>query len=157
MELPVQEGMHYFDLYHGVELIPERRGGRSVLTFSHGRQGLRRSARHEIAHSLNPGTDLMAKMKSDGHAARQPSPTRVDLSAPANGTDRFHEAPVWNAPGMVKIPEADFLFKVHGIEIEGFDDIGVDVQYPWEDSPRRYHEHHSCEIVLDRQISGDQC
>ena len=42
---------------------------------------------------------------------------------------------------MVKIPEADFLFKVSGIEIEGFNDIGVDVQYPWEDSPRRFHEH----------------
>ena len=42
---------------------------------------------------------------------------------------------------MVKLTEADFLFKVHGIEIEGFNDIGVDVQYPWEDSPRRYHEH----------------
>ncbi len=28
-----------------------------------------------------------------------------------------------------------------GIEIEGFNDIGVDVQYPWEDTPRRFHEH----------------
>ena len=28
-----------------------------------------------------------------------------------------------------------------GIEIEGFNDIGVDVQYPWEDSPRRFHDH----------------
>jgi formylglycine-generating enzyme required for sulfatase activity len=43
--------------------------------------------------------------------------------------------------GMIKIPAADFLFKVEGIEIEGFNDAGVDVQYPWEDIPRRYHEH----------------
>ena len=42
---------------------------------------------------------------------------------------------------MVKIPEADFDFKVEGIEIEGFNDIGVDVQYPWEDTPRRFHDH----------------
>jgi formylglycine-generating enzyme required for sulfatase activity len=43
--------------------------------------------------------------------------------------------------GMIKIPASDFLFKVQGIMIEGFNDIGVDVQYPWEDSPRRFHEH----------------
>jgi formylglycine-generating enzyme required for sulfatase activity len=43
--------------------------------------------------------------------------------------------------GMVKIPAGDFLFKVQGIMIEGFNDIGVDVQYPWEDSPRRFHQH----------------
>jgi formylglycine-generating enzyme required for sulfatase activity len=50
--------------------------------------------------------------------------------------------PASTAPaGMVKIPAADFLFKVSGIEIEGSNDIGVDVQYPWEDSPRRFHEH----------------
>jgi formylglycine-generating enzyme required for sulfatase activity len=42
---------------------------------------------------------------------------------------------------MVRIPAADFLFKVDGIEIEGSDNIGVDVQYPWEDSARRSHEH----------------
>src|SRR6202522_64568 len=36
MELPVVEGMHYFDLYHGVELTPERRGDKVVLTFSLG-------------------------------------------------------------------------------------------------------------------------
>ena len=35
----------------------------------------------------------------------------------------------------------DYLFRVSGIEIEGFDDNGVDVQYPWEDSPRRFHQH----------------
>jgi len=42
--------------------------------------------------------------------------------------------------GMVKIPAGDFVFKVQGIEIEGSNDAGVDVQYPWENSPRRFHE-----------------
>ena len=50
--------------------------------------------------------------------------TKIPTSAPAD---------------MVKIPEGDLVFKVNGIEIEG-GDIGVDVQYPWEDSPRRFHE-----------------
>jgi formylglycine-generating enzyme required for sulfatase activity len=61
--------------------------------------------------------------------------------------------PVSSAPaGMVKVPEADFLFKVSGIEIEGFNDIGVDVQYPWEDSPRRFHEHpmHVTPFYIDK-------
>jgi formylglycine-generating enzyme required for sulfatase activity len=42
---------------------------------------------------------------------------------------------------MIKIPEGDFLFKVAGIEIEGSNGIGVDVEYPWEESSRRFHEH----------------
>jgi iron(II)-dependent oxidoreductase len=42
---------------------------------------------------------------------------------------------------MVKIPGGDYVFKVQGIEIEGFNDIGVDVQYPGEDMARRFHEH----------------
>jgi formylglycine-generating enzyme required for sulfatase activity len=43
--------------------------------------------------------------------------------------------------GMIRIEATDFDFKVEGIEIEGTDDVGVDVQYPWEDTPRRFHEH----------------
>jgi formylglycine-generating enzyme required for sulfatase activity len=44
-------------------------------------------------------------------------------------------------PGMVKVPGAEFDFKVTGIEIEGFNWEGVDFQYPWENSPRRSHQH----------------
>ena len=42
---------------------------------------------------------------------------------------------------MIKIPGGAFDFVVSGIEIEGHDTVGVDVQYPWEDSPRRFHRH----------------
>jgi formylglycine-generating enzyme required for sulfatase activity len=42
--------------------------------------------------------------------------------------------------GMIRIPGGDFVFKVQGTEIEGGDSPGVDVQYAWEDTPRRFHE-----------------
>jgi formylglycine-generating enzyme required for sulfatase activity len=42
---------------------------------------------------------------------------------------------------MIRIPAGDFAFKVSGIEIEGKDEVGVGVQYPWEDAPHRHHQH----------------
>ena len=50
--------------------------------------------------------------------------------------------PAARAPeGMVTIPAGEFEFRVTGIEIEGFTWNGQDVQYPWENSPRRSHLH----------------
>ena len=43
--------------------------------------------------------------------------------------------------GMVRIPAGIFDFNVRGIEIEGENWAGLDVQYAWEDSPRRAHSH----------------
>jgi len=43
--------------------------------------------------------------------------------------------------GMKKITGGLFRFRVSGIEIEGHDDVGVDIQYQWEASTRRYHDH----------------
>ena len=53
---------------------------------------------------------------------------------------------------MVRIPESDYDFQVRGIEIEGGNDPGVDVQYPWEDIPRRFHRHrvHVASFYIDR-------
>ena len=54
--------------------------------------------------------------------------------------DRSHRAGRANSRRHGAHPGRPSLrFEVHGIEIEGADDIGVDVQYPWEDSPRRHH------------------
>jgi formylglycine-generating enzyme required for sulfatase activity len=49
--------------------------------------------------------------------------------------------PVTTQPsGMSAVPAANFVFRVNGIELEGTNDEGVDVQYPGEVSARRYHE-----------------
>jgi formylglycine-generating enzyme required for sulfatase activity len=53
---------------------------------------------------------------------------------------------------MVRVPEGNYDFKVSGIEIEGGNDPGVDVQYPWEQTPRRFHDHgmHLKSFFIDR-------
>ena len=40
---------------------------------------------------------------------------------------------------MIRIPGGTFEFVVSGIMVEGGEKVGVDVQYPWEESPRRHH------------------
>ena len=141
IELEPDEGMRYFDLYHGVELKPERNpNGKTVLSFSieaHGYGAL-------LATKTTPEASiqtLMSKMKeltakplaSYSHEWRVLPQQIVPIAA---------TKPVSVTPaGMVKIPAGDFVFKVQGIEIEGSNDAGVDVQYPWEDSPRRFHQH----------------
>jgi iron(II)-dependent oxidoreductase len=50
-------------------------------------------------------------------------------------------APKSSAPSaeMLRVPAATFDFQVSGIMIEGGNEVGVDLQYAWEDSPRRHH------------------
>jgi len=42
---------------------------------------------------------------------------------------------------MIAVPAADYDFVVNGIEVENGNNPGVDVQFPWESSPRRNHRH----------------
>lgn len=140
IELPDRHGMHYFDLYHGVELRPERRGDKMVLTFAIDAKdyGAVFASKSTLTDAMKA---LLTKMKTLT-ATPLASFSRERSILPQQMTAIAPTKPPSGIPsGMAKIPEGDLLFKVQGIEIEGFDDIGVDVQYPWEDSPRRYHEH----------------
>jgi len=141
MELPFDPTIRYWDLYHGVELkVQARSDGKSVLSFPIEAKGY-----GAILGTRTPPdaaiTALMTKMKS-ASATPLSSYSREWTSLPQHIVPIAATKVASNAPpGMIKIPEADFLFGVAGIEIEGSNDIGVDVQYPWEGSPRRFHEH----------------
>lgn len=140
MTVPFQEGIRYFDLYHGKELTPERDGSNAALPFpleAHGSGAV-------LAAQGSPGAELQNLMD------RMRAMTASPLSSYSHEWKTLPQQVVEVSPtkaaastpeGMVRIPGGDYVFKVEGIEIEGFDDIGVDVQYPWEKMPRRFHEH----------------
>jgi gamma-glutamyl hercynylcysteine S-oxide synthase len=141
IEIPADQRTRYFDLYHGVELKPQLRpNGRTVLEFSIEAKGYGTvlATNNSLDEKM---TTLMSSMKamtaaplaSFSHEWKALPQQIVRIEATKAAT----AAPA----GMIRIPEADFLFRVSGIEIEGSNDVGVDVQYPWEDSPRRFHEH----------------
>jgi gamma-glutamyl hercynylcysteine S-oxide synthase len=140
MNVPSVDGMRYFDLYHGTELKPEVAGPESVLSFALEAYGFGAI----LATPREPGSGISDLMRRTADWSRRPlsdyshqwtvlPQTMVEISP----TKPAPQAP----PGMVRIPGTRFLFQVQGTEIEGGNEPGVDVQYPWEDSPRRFHEH----------------
>jgi iron(II)-dependent oxidoreductase len=139
VSVPVEEGVHYFDLYHGVELTPEREGNEAVLAFpieAHGFGAV--LATHGAPDAKVQ--DLMTRMQkitvmplSSYSDQWKTIPQQLVTIPPVKAAGAAPE-------GMVAIPAGDYVFKVSGIEIEGSNDIGVDVQYPWENMARRFHE-----------------
>jgi gamma-glutamyl hercynylcysteine S-oxide synthase len=139
ISVPSKQGTRYFDLYHGVELKPDVENGHDVLSFpveAHGFGAVLATSTEPDAHFQN----LMKRMKvmtekplSSFDGVWKPVPQKlVDIPS---------TRPTTSTPeGMVRVPGGSFSFRVHGIEIEGSNDVGVDVQYPWEDMPRRFHE-----------------
>jgi gamma-glutamyl hercynylcysteine S-oxide synthase len=145
IELQFDQGMRYFDLYHGTELKPERNPeDKVVLSFdieahSYGALLATKTAPDARLRALmSKMREMTAKTLSSYSNEWTMLPQQI---VPMAGT----KPPASASPpaGMVRIPGGNFVFKVQGIEIEGFADIdiGVDVQYPWENSPRRFHEH----------------
>jgi formylglycine-generating enzyme required for sulfatase activity len=139
MEVPVQAGRRYFDLWHGVELTPAIHGSNAVLSFEMEASGYGAVLAIEFS-AVNPeltaflaGMNALSRTRLDSFSKERPVLQQsVTMIA---STPRAKEPPA----GMIRIPAANFLFAVNGIEIEGENQIGVDVQYPWENVARRAH------------------
>jgi formylglycine-generating enzyme required for sulfatase activity len=151
LRVPHHARMRYYDLWHGTELTPKIRGTEATLSFDIDGRGFGAVLATEESPA-EPVNDLLAYM-ADRSKCPLTSYSREWKPVPQtiveiNSTKAAPSAPA----GMVRIPEGDFDFKVRGIEIEGGNDPGVDVQYPWEDTARRFHHHrmHVSSFYMDR-------
>jgi len=118
----------YYDLWHGVLLKSpsfemEPHGFGAILEVKADSQELQGFVLQMKALAARP-------LASYSHEW-QFLPQKVIDIAPARGVHT----------GMVPINGGTFDFVVKGVEIEGENWVGLDVQYPWEDSPRRFHQH----------------
>ena len=140
MEVTYFPGDRFYDLYHGVELKPELHAATATLSFALEANGY--GAILATPGQLTPAIQsLMQRMAAltakPLSAYAHESPILPQTLVPIASTEPAAETP----SGMIRIAGGSFDFKVHGTEIEGGDSPGVDVQYPWEDTPRRFHEH----------------
>ena len=139
--IPFRTGARYFDVWHGVEITPRREADESVIDLSLEANGYgavleTAAADADADASLKKTLAAMKAMSakplaeySDAWKALLQRIVEIESSAKHEG----------NPKGMALIPAAEFLFRVNGVEIEGSNDEGVDFQYPWEKSARRYH------------------
>jgi formylglycine-generating enzyme required for sulfatase activity len=132
-------GTRYFDVWHGVEVQPRIDGANAVFSTALEPRGF--GALLAVAAGEPVDEPLLARMAELARTPLEsldktwrPLAQRLVAIAPTPRLDRAPE-------GMVEIPAGDFDFAVGGVEIEGQTWAGLDVQYPWEDSPRRGHRH----------------
>ena len=134
-------GRRYYDVYHGLELQPDVKDGAATLSFAI--EALGYGAVLAVDGSIGPRRQAMlAEMRE---MTRQPlaSFSNEWKSAPQKLVEIARTRPRGSAPeGMIRIPaNPSYEFKVAGVMIEGANEEGVGVQYPWEPSARRKHQH----------------
>ncbi len=137
--IPWKPGTRVFDLWNGNELLPELFGEEAILSLDLEERGY--GAVLGTSENLKSAefNAFLVEMREMAKA-----PLR-NFSAewkflPQKLVETVPVEPIKGAPkDMISIQEGEFDFKVSGVELEGENRIGVDIQYAWEDSPRRHH------------------
>jgi gamma-glutamyl hercynylcysteine S-oxide synthase len=140
MKIPYSEGISYYDVWNGCKLETVQEGSNKALSFEIEANGY--GAVIAIKNSL-VGSSLQNLL------AQMHELTKTKLSVYSNEwkavpqeivkiepTENAEKAP----EGMIEIPAARYIMNVSGIEVEGGENPGVDVQMPGEETARRHHQ-----------------
>jgi gamma-glutamyl hercynylcysteine S-oxide synthase len=137
--VPHAEGAEYFDPWNGVPINPRFEQDRAIVALEMTGRGFG-AVLQRLPGAPDDGLDDFLAAMRDRAATPLASLSGRWRSAPQTAVPVAPTAPQATAPeGMIEIPGGAFDFAVHGIVIEGSAAEGVDVQYPWESSPRRHH------------------
>lgn len=143
IKTPFQPGTRYFDLWHGEELKPDvsKNAQSATLKFAIEPEGFGAILATRLV-TLPPSLQtLIAEMHARSQKKLADYGDQWNF-LPQEMVEIAATRPTSAVPdGMVRIPGGTFDFKVRGLEVAGKNQVGVDVQYLWEDSPRRYHDH----------------
>lgn len=130
----------YFDLWNGRELKPLVQDGHQRLNFpleAHGFGAVlaakATSTRPDLQKLLSQMNVLSQKPLASFSHQWEPLPQQIVSIDKTRGVRQRGE--------MIRIPTGKFQFHVSGVEIEGDNWAGLDVQYPWESIGRRTHDH----------------
>ena len=135
------DGMRYFDLYHGGTGAGDNgsNGQTGTLSFpieasGYGAILATRSGPSDEFQKLLYRMKSMTSDPSPATLTRPTSCTQVLVEIPATKPQPI-PPPAWSAS-----PAASFCSKYTARRSRAAMIPGVDVQYPWEDTPRRFHE-----------------
>jgi len=139
LEVEHVAGRTYYDAWNGVPIEARVEGGSAIFAFTMEKRGfgaivaLDRGVKFDgLDALLATMRQLAAKPLQSYSGAWTTLPQQLVAIAPTR--------PAASAPeGMVAIPAGEFSFQVSGIEVEGYTWAGVDFQYPWESTARRFH------------------
>jgi gamma-glutamyl hercynylcysteine S-oxide synthase len=141
IEVPYSTGMRYYDLWNGELLKPEIHDATATLSFGMEAEGFGAVLATDSPTLPQPIEALLAQTHE---ATEKPLVTYSDSWEPL----QQQMVPIASAKAdpaarkdMVRIPGGTFHFGVHGVEVNVKNDAGLDVQEPWEDVPRRFHDH----------------
>lgn len=139
MKIAYRKGIKYFDVWHGSELKPTITGKDTVLSFVMEPKGfgailaIDNATVDENLQKLLSESKELGKIKlMDISNEWKPLPQKIVEIKPTLRAKRIPK-------GMIKIPGTKYVMKINGIEIEGGENPGVDVQMPGEEIARRHH------------------
>ncbi len=140
--VPHADGTRYIDVWNGQTLLPRidpAERSKATLSMALEPRGFGALLAIRSGVSISGLDELLETMRR--HAATPLQSLSSEWrSLPQQMVPILSTEPALRAPdGMVAIAAGSFDFVVSGIEIEGQTWDGVDVQYPWESSPRRGH------------------